>query len=97
MSLDIRERSKVNKYIEFLRSRHGYLDEPYAKHIIGKIRELRIDFARHRHRIFYCLFENKNIILLSAFIKKIGKTPEAEIKKALLHYENILNNQSRYE
>ena len=48
-----KEGSKIFKYIEFLRINEGYLEEPYSKHIKGKIRELRVDFGRNRHRIFY--------------------------------------------
>ena len=47
--------SKIYKYIEHLRINNGYLDEPYSKHIKGKIRELRIDFGKSRNRIFYYL------------------------------------------
>ena len=35
--LSEQERAKVLKYIEFLREHDGVLDEPYAKHIRGKI------------------------------------------------------------
>ncbi|MFA5643299.1 MAG: type II toxin-antitoxin system RelE/ParE family toxin [Candidatus Paceibacterota bacterium] len=77
-----KERAKVLKYIEFLRINKGILDEPYSKHIRGKIRELRVDFSSSRHRIFYFTFVGKNIILLHAFLKKTPKTPEREIKKA---------------
>jgi len=38
--LDPKHRLKIFKYIEFLRNNNGYLDEPYSRHIDGKIREL---------------------------------------------------------
>lgn len=44
-----KQKAKILKYIEFLRQNRGYLDEPYSRHIRGKIRELRVDFARKRH------------------------------------------------
>ncbi len=69
------------KYIEFLRIQKGYLEEPYSRHIKGKIRELRVDFGRNKHRIFYFVFVNKTIVLLHAFLKKTAKTPISEIKK----------------
>ena len=68
-SLDIKEKAKIVKYIDFLREHKGVLDEPYSKHIKGKIRELRVDFSSKRHRIFYFTFIGKNIILLHAFLK----------------------------
>lgn len=66
-TLDKKNKAKILKYIDFLRENNGYLEEPYSKHIKGKIRELRIDFSRNRHRIFYFTFINKNIILLTRF------------------------------
>jgi len=95
--LGLKERTKILKYIEFLRVNKGYLDEPYSKHIRGKIRELRVDFSKNKHRIFYFTFIKKNIILLHAFSKKTPKTPISEIKKAEENYQNVLNNPKIYE
>lgn len=93
----VKERAKILKYIEFLREHQGILDEPYAKHIRGKIRELRVDFSKNRHRIFFFTFIGKNIILLHAFLKKTSQTPEAEITKAVNNYQKVLNNPKLYE
>jgi len=95
--LSIKEKAKILKYIEFLRENNGYLDEPYSKHIKGKIRELRIDFTKNRHRILYFTFIKKNIILLHAFLKKTRKTPLSEIKRAEENYYNVLENKELYE
>ena len=92
-----KDSAKALKYIEFLRINKGYLDEPYSKHIKGKIRELRVDFGRNRHRIFYFIFIKKTIILLQAFLKKTAKTPTSEIKKAEENYQNVLKNPKIYE
>ena len=81
--LSRKEKVKVLKYIDFLEKNKGYLDEPYSKHIKNKIRELRIDFSKNKHRIFYFTFIGKRIILLHAFLKKTEKTPKQEIIKAL--------------
>ena len=95
--LSEKERSKIYKYVEFLREHQGVLDEPYSKHIRGKIRELRVDFGKNRHRIFYFTFVGKNIIILHAFLKKTQKTPISEVKKAENMYHNIINNPRSYE
>ncbi|KKQ23769.1 MAG: Phage-related protein [Parcubacteria group bacterium GW2011_GWA2_37_10] len=92
-----KERSKVYKYIKFLKANKGVLDEPYSKHIKGKIRELRVDFGKNKHRIFYFTFVEKNIIFLHAFLKKTPKTSVREIKKAEDMYYNIINNPKVYE
>lgn len=96
-SLSAKEQAKILKYVEFLRLNKGYLDEPYTKHVKGKIRELRIDFGRNRHRIFYSILGDKIIILLHAFAKKTAKTPPGEIIKAENNYYNVLNNLKLYE
>ncbi|MFA6305052.1 MAG: type II toxin-antitoxin system RelE/ParE family toxin [Patescibacteria group bacterium] len=92
-----KDRSKVYKYFDYLREQGGYLDEPYARHILNKIRELRIDFFRNRHRIFYFIAINKTIILLHAFRKKSEKTPTKEIQIAINNYHDVINNWQLYE
>lgn len=91
--LSLKERVKVSKYIDFLRENKGYLDEPYSRHISGKIRELRVDFARRRHRVFYFTFVGKKIILLHAFLKKTQGTPRQEIVRALNNFEDYKINR----
>ena len=39
-NLSAKEEVKVFKYINYLKVNKGFLDEPYSKHIKGKIREL---------------------------------------------------------
>ena len=92
-----KEGSKIFKYIEFLRINKGYLEEPYSKHIRGKIRELRVDFGQNRHRVFYFTFIKKTIILLHVFLKKTDKVPTSEIKKAEENYQNVFKNSRIYE
>lgn len=92
-----KEKAKILKYIEFLKDKAGYLDEPYSKHIKGKIRELRVDFGKNKHRIFYFTFIAKNIILLHAFLKKTKKTPIKEINQAEDNLKNVINNPNLYE
>lgn len=96
-SLSAKEKAKVLKYIEFLRDHKGVLDEPYSKHIKGKIRELRVDFSSKRHRVFYFTFINQNIILLHAFLKRTAKTPLSEIKIAEENYHIVIKNPKIYE
>lgn len=84
------------KYVEFLKDNNGYLDEPYSKHIKRKIRELRVDFSKNRHRIFYFIFIKKIIILLHIFSKKTQRTPVKEIKKAEMYLEDVKNNLKLY-
>jgi phage-related protein len=97
MKLDKKDIAKIAKYIGYLRDCGGYLDEPYSKHIVDKIRELRVDFSHNNHRIFYFSFVDKKIILLHAFLKKTDKTPEQEIKRAQNNYKDAINNYQLYD
>ncbi len=91
--LSAKEETKVFKYINYLKVNKGVLDEPYSKHIKGKIRELRVDFSGNRHRIFYFTFIDKKIIFLHAFLKKTQKTPPEEIQKAENNYYSVINHE----
>ncbi|MBL7154968.1 MAG: type II toxin-antitoxin system RelE/ParE family toxin [Candidatus Portnoybacteria bacterium] len=66
-------------------------------HTKDKIRELKVDFSKNRHRIFYFTFIKKTIILLHAFSKKTRRTPISEIKRAEENYCDVLNNKEMYE
>jgi len=85
------ERAKVAAAIKFLCEKGGYLDEPYSKHVEGKIRELIIK----RHRVFYALVENKVIILLYAFYKNTTKSPPNFINKAQKYLDDYLRRPRR--
>lgn len=74
-----KEHKKASSSITYLAQMRGYLNEPFARHIEGSIRELRVDFARNHHRIFYFAAIGRRIILLHAFRKNTAKTPLREI------------------
>lgn len=97
--MPVKDRAKIAVYIIFFRDCDGRLDEPYSRHIRSGIRELRIDFSRNRHRIFYIAVEEKQIILLHAFLKKTAKTPKQEIIRALNNFEDYKINKNfiKYE
>ncbi len=85
-----KEQKKIYASLEFLRENKGHLDEPYTRHVTGKIRELRVDFAHNRHRIFYCTVIGRRIVLLHALLKKTPKTPQREIERAMYRYHDFL-------
>lgn len=92
-----KDKGKIAAHITFLRDRGGRLDEPYSRYIRSGIRELRIEFARNRHRIFYITIEGKKIILLHAFLKKTPKTPKQEIIRALNNFKDYKINKKLIE
>lgn len=87
-----KHRNKVNDFLRLLEERSGVLEEPYSRHLKGKIRELRVDFGKSRYRILYALIPNKKIIILLAFRKSTKKTPGNIIERA----EKLLNLYQQY-
>lgn len=96
-SLPEKTQLKIFKYLRYLREHGGYLDEPYSRHITGKIRELRVDFSSIRHRLFCFTFIGKKIIVLHGFIKKTAKLPERELNIAINYYNDAIINPNLYE
>ncbi len=97
LSLSQKAQAKISWYLQYLVESNGYLSEPYTRHIIGKVRELRVDFSKQRNRIFYFVFVNKQIILLNGFTKNTQKTPQKYINKAIEYYHDVINNPQLYE
>ncbi len=97
--ISIKERAKIASYIILLRDRDGRLDEPYSRYIGSGIRELRIECAHNRHRVFYIIAEAKKIILLHAFLKKTPKTSKQEINRTLNNLKDYKINKKliKYE
>ena len=91
-SLDETVQAKIVSYIDLLLEKKGRLKYPYTRHIKDKIWELRVDFAKNYHRIFYFIFTGKRIIFLHAFSKKTNRTPRRELEKAINNYKDFLNN-----
>jgi phage-related protein len=91
LNLPINIRAKIFSYIGLLQ-KEGRLKYPYARHVVEKIWELRVDFASNYHRIFYFIFTGKRIVLLHAFTKKTDKTPAKELNRTISNYKNFINN-----
>jgi len=92
--ISTKERAKIAAYIIFLCDSNARLDEPYSRYIHSGIRELRIDFSRNRHRIFYITVEERKIILLHAFLKKTARTPKQEITRAINNFTDYKINKN---
>ena len=69
---------KIVQYIELLKKYGTKLGEPYVKHIVDDIWELR----PLADRIFFFYWKDGYFIMLHHFIKKTNKTPQREIDHA---------------
>jgi phage-related protein len=77
--------SSLSLYVEFRK-------EPISRHLMGKLRELKVDFSNNRYRVIYFFRIGKRIVILRAFSKKTSKTPNQEINKAMNYMQEYLNN-----
>jgi phage-related protein len=81
-SLSPKLNAKALRDIDILAEKGRGLREPYSKHIISGLFELRTQFSGDIARIFYFFYIGDKIILVNGFIKKTQKTPEEELAKA---------------
>ena len=84
---------KITSYLNLLSEYGTGLREPYTKHIVGDIWELR----PLRDRIMYAYINKNKILLLSVFMKQTEKTPRREIDKAKRMLEDYKNRSGENE
>lgn len=73
--------------IDFLKNYGPFLSGKYTKKLRKNLYELRIT-GKEQIRVLYTV-RGKDIILLHAFKKKTQKTPQKEIKTALLRLDMV--------
>ncbi|MBI2932615.1 MAG: type II toxin-antitoxin system RelE/ParE family toxin [Planctomycetes bacterium] len=73
---------KVAGFLELLAELGPRLARPYADHVRGALRELRIQFARNEYRVFHFFIVGERVVLVHAFSKKTQELPVREIETA---------------
>jgi len=76
---------KIQEYINYLREEGKQAGEPYIKHLVGEIWELR----PIKDRILFVAWDGNIFILLHHFVKKTQKTPQREIEQAKRNLADI--------
>jgi len=89
-TLPAKHYAKALRDIDVLEKYGTALTEPLAKHVKGKLWELRTKSASNISRIFYFVHIGQNIILLHGFMKKTQRTPNREIETAHKYLEDYL-------
>ncbi|MCL2403555.1 MAG: type II toxin-antitoxin system RelE/ParE family toxin [Coriobacteriia bacterium] len=79
LALPIKQRMKAIRQIDLLEARGTKLREPHAKHIKGKLWELRIKFAKDIQRVFYFAPNGSKFVLLHGYVKKTNKAPTRDL------------------
>jgi phage-related protein len=63
--------------------------EPYAKHLSGKLWELRLKGRDGIARSIYVTASGQRVVVLRTFVKKTEKTPPRELEIALARMKEI--------
>ena len=78
-SLGDRDFGRVDFLVGLLAEQAETLDEPYAKHLGGKVRELRFHLLGRRTRVTYWLAPGRRVVLLTVFHKtRANETREVQ-------------------
>jgi hypothetical protein len=80
--LSDRDFGRVDFLVGLLAEHAEDLCEAYARHLGGKVRELRFHLLRQQTRVTYWLAPGRRVILLTVFHKTRG-TETAEVARAL--------------
>ncbi len=93
LGLDSKMRAKLVSLMEVLEDKGTSLREPYTKHLVDGIFELRCKLGNNLTRaLFFFCIEGK-IIITNCFIKKTQKTPLEEIRIAKSRREDYIRRK----
>jgi hypothetical protein len=81
-SLSDRDFGRVDFLVGLLAEQAETLDEPYTKHLGGKVRELRFNILGRRTRVTYWLAPGRRVVLLTVF-HKTRANEAREVQRAL--------------
>ena len=81
--------------LEQVRVRNIMAREPLARHIEGKIWEIREESHTNIYRILYFFSSGKRIVLLHGFMKKTQKLPGKELEMAMKRLARFIERESR--
>ena len=84
--LPVAEQAAVREAFRLLREFGTLLGMPYARHIRGKLWELRPE----AHRFFYFAYVGRRFVVLHAYRKQSRKTPRRELAIAERRLREVL-------
>lgn len=83
----------MNSKIQLLQELGINLHRPHADFLRDKTYELRARDRKKQLRILYFFFDGNKIIFSHGIVKKSGRVPDAEIDRAIMHYEDYIAQQ----
>lgn len=83
-------RARLERFADLI-VQHGIaaMREPHAKHLEGKLWELRLKGRSGIARSLYVTVTGKRVVVVRTFVKKSQKTPRREIEIALERAQEI--------
>ncbi len=87
--LPVLEQAKIRNALRLLKEFGVQLGMPHARHIQGKLWELRPGGIR----LFYFAHIEERFVILHGFRKKSQKTPEREVNIALRRMNELLDEE----
>ncbi|MDO8670767.1 MAG: type II toxin-antitoxin system RelE/ParE family toxin [Dehalococcoidia bacterium] len=94
-SLDAKTQRRFRWSLLQLWIRNVTAREPLARHLEGKLWELREESSTNIYRVIYFFFAGRQIVLLHGFQKKTQKTPRQEIDVAGKRMERFARRERR--
>ncbi len=91
LSLDDKMQARVLKTIKLLSKNGNNLREPYSKHLVDGIFEIRAKVGSNLSRVLYFFVVGHKIVITNGFIKKSQKTPKSEIELAKKYRNDFIN------
>ena len=79
LSLSPKMRAKMIGLMEILEEKGNLLREPYSKHLVDGIFELRCQMGNNITRVLYFFYCQQKIVMTNGFVKKTQKTPKEEM------------------
>jgi phage-related protein len=84
--LPIEQQAKVRNMLRLLREFGTALGMPHARHVEGKLWELRSGAVR----LFYFVFAGRRFVILHGYRKRSAKAPKQEVVIALRRMKELL-------
>lgn len=97
LALGIKERARAHRTFNLLEIFGPELTMPYARHLEGKLWELRIASGRLDYRVVYAGMSERRFVLLHAFDKRTTKTPALELETARRRWRDYSRRQGGEE
>ena len=96
LALDEEDQARVGFHVDRLAETGPLLDEPFAKQLDGKLRELRFYLGGRPTRITYWIASNRRIVLLTVFVKT-GQRERREVDRARRAYQRCVDERHAAE